>query len=128
MTATYPAGPIRLSLIWRASRVRTWATIVPTDLLLLAHASCTASRIVAMSRMEIRSTSSICSTRCRPPTVMIEGTRSATSFCCSCGSPARIFCASVYDRNSEIFSFTTSARWVVRTVAGSTTVQFADRA
>ena len=42
--------------------------------------------------------------------------------------PARIFWVSVYDRNSAMFSFTTSARCVVSTVAGSPTVQFADRA
>ena len=39
MTAIYPPGPMRLSLICLESLVRTWATIELTDFMLLAQAS-----------------------------------------------------------------------------------------
>ena len=56
-----------------ARRARAWATIDGMARTAPPHASCTASRIVARSRIEIRSASRACSTRCTPPVVICDG-------------------------------------------------------
>ena len=88
-----------------------------------AQASWMPSRMVGRSRIEMRSASSVCSTRCTPPTVICDGISSATSFCCSRGSSSSSFCVSAKDSSSAMVCRTISVRWVASTLGGSTTVQ-----
>ncbi len=78
---------------WRPRRVRTCSTREVTEAVCGA-ASPRPSRMVGRSRIDTRSRSSDCSTRCTVVEETTVGMMSSTSFFCSAGSSFSSFCIS----------------------------------
>ena len=78
--------------------------------------------MVPKSRIEMRSRSRFCRIRWMPETVICPGVISETSAACGFGRSSMSCLTEAKVSSSAMFSFTSSVKCVVSTVAASTTV------